>query len=337
MATQKNVDVQGQFRIELERLLKQNSLGERYYHGSIPTKKQQNIMRFYSIPSNEKIIGVLDYTVRGSAKSGIVFGAEGLYWRKTMGSSGSLSYRRLLQVRIEISEDGHQIRFVDDKRVLNISVSEANIAPQKFLELLLDIREAYKPVLADKAKSTHRYRIKILTIGILMFVSAITASHLFTRVIQMVFPKLMEQEEYVPDYENPLSIGDSLQTSIGSISAVITLSAAQYSQDSYSCYPYTIFTIENSSDEILTFSPSAVFDAKKGSAFRDDLEATLLTLDTITVGPRSEKEVELKWKIHRSHSEMVIYVTVNAPISAASYAVFKDDSGMFRIGIPYSR
>lgn len=64
----------------------------------ISEKKLRNATALYEVPADEVVIGLMDSTVFGSAKTGLVFGASGVYFRNSLGRSEgthSVSYEAL--------------------------------------------------------------------------------------------------------------------------------------------------------------------------------------------------------------------------------------------------
>ncbi len=53
----------------------------------IKEKKLRNATAFYAMPDDERVLGLLDSTAMGSAKTGLAFGVHGVYFRNSTGSS----------------------------------------------------------------------------------------------------------------------------------------------------------------------------------------------------------------------------------------------------------
>jgi hypothetical protein len=67
-----------------------------YLAPTIPAKKLRNGRRSSKVPDNEHILGMIDFTLLGSAKLGLLFGSEGIYYNTYGGfiypGEDSLSY-----------------------------------------------------------------------------------------------------------------------------------------------------------------------------------------------------------------------------------------------------
>lgn len=88
-------------------------LSEGFYPSkAIPLGKRENAMKHYPVPAQETILGLVDATVFGSAKNGMVLGARGVYWRNdwtTKTPRNFLSWQELASGRREIGASGHKL------------------------------------------------------------------------------------------------------------------------------------------------------------------------------------------------------------------------------------
>ncbi|MEJ8545769.1 hypothetical protein [Brevibacillus borstelensis] len=51
------------------------------YAGTIPQKILNNVYAHYTVPREERVIAVLDFTLLGSGKDGVAITDSGLYWK----------------------------------------------------------------------------------------------------------------------------------------------------------------------------------------------------------------------------------------------------------------
>ncbi len=73
----------------------------------IKEKKLRNAAASFLIPDDEEVIGLLDTTVMGSAKTGLVFGLRGVYFRNSGSSADgahALDYSQLVECDFDTSE-----------------------------------------------------------------------------------------------------------------------------------------------------------------------------------------------------------------------------------------
>jgi hypothetical protein len=70
-----------------------------YIHPDIPSKKLAKAYKKCNVPTGEGIIGLVDFTVFGSASEALLFGVRGIYfhngWDSKKPGSGFIPYTRL--------------------------------------------------------------------------------------------------------------------------------------------------------------------------------------------------------------------------------------------------
>lgn len=73
-----------------------------YVDEVIPEKKLANARKHYPVPGQERIVALIDTTVFGSAKTGIVIGDTGLYWRNASQETQRtyLSWTQLAEISV---------------------------------------------------------------------------------------------------------------------------------------------------------------------------------------------------------------------------------------------
>ena len=124
-------------------LLENSKIGNSYYAANmIPEKKRQNVLKFYNLPENDEILALIDCTVFGSAKEGIVFGKHNLVWKRGSAKAQSLTYHQLLHAQLKNKDKTTVIvewSSPTQEPPLEISVLGSNIPSENFLYLLQKI------------------------------------------------------------------------------------------------------------------------------------------------------------------------------------------------------
>ena len=107
----------------------------------IPPKKLASAAGTCALPSTEHVLGIIDCTVFGSAKNGLVFGRKGIYFHNDWGSksagTGAIPYRQF--PAREFGDGGFQEVALGHEQFLNISGS--SVSKAKAIGLLRAIRE----------------------------------------------------------------------------------------------------------------------------------------------------------------------------------------------------
>jgi hypothetical protein len=79
-----------------------------YVIPDIPADKMKNARQCCALPSDEKVLGLLDATAKGSARNGLLFGLDGIYWNNDWTGKkpgpGSLAYAEMARRTFE--QDG---------------------------------------------------------------------------------------------------------------------------------------------------------------------------------------------------------------------------------------
>ena len=135
-----------------------NDSGSDYFTDPIPNKKATNARKSLNIPSIEKIVALIDFTVFGSAKDAMVVTESGLYWKQLLQEPIFLPWEKLRQFTIseEKSEGQKSISFDNDLK-MSLSGAESLVQEDKniVLQLLNDLKEiAYKVEVDEVAQSS---------------------------------------------------------------------------------------------------------------------------------------------------------------------------------------
>lgn len=125
-----------------------------YITPGIPKNKLENARNHYHIPKEEKVLGLIDGTVFGSAKNGVAFGCLGIYWKNdwmTETSRNFLSWDELIKGRNEISTDAYDV-FLPKGCVIGLVGSSIKSAQLKtyILEIIQQITENSASETLDK-------------------------------------------------------------------------------------------------------------------------------------------------------------------------------------------
>ena len=112
-----------------------------YPAAAIPRNKLNNAMESYPIPRDETIYGLVDATVFGSAKNGMVFASTGIYWRNdwtTPSPKHYLSWDDLKLMSKNILQKGNKL-FLPFGCIFDMAGS--SVKPDNLKEFLLRILE----------------------------------------------------------------------------------------------------------------------------------------------------------------------------------------------------
>jgi len=108
---------------------------------NIPTKKLSNAIRSCEVPPTERILGLIDCTVMGSAKNCLLFGRNGVYFhnarRGKSAGAGAISYSEFPSS--EFGPEGSYDIALGNNQYLNIS--GCSIPTDKILAILASIRD----------------------------------------------------------------------------------------------------------------------------------------------------------------------------------------------------
>ncbi|MEZ6929329.1 hypothetical protein [Aeromonas sp. S16(2024)] len=125
-----------------------------YIYDFIPNDKLDNARECYSIPSSEKILGLIDTTFWGSAKTGIAFGLKGVYWMNLgkYTEHNFISWGDLYNNMSTIDSSDSTIWFEPN---CAIDINMSKIKPDTFVELIKKLAGCY--YFNARSKSTDLY------------------------------------------------------------------------------------------------------------------------------------------------------------------------------------
>ena len=98
----------------------------------IPPKKLDNVKALHGIKDEEEVLFLYDATLFGSAKDGMVFTDQGIYWREIMGSPKSLDYRELVESTAN--------KDFPNKEILILDQDEAIEVKENYYKLICELR-----------------------------------------------------------------------------------------------------------------------------------------------------------------------------------------------------
>lgn len=103
---------------------KRHAEGSFYFGAEIPEKKLANARISFAIPLSERIIALVDCTMFGSAKDGVAFGENGIYWKNAFESPLACEWIELATVAVLPSGSETDINLqLTDQRQLKINFS----------------------------------------------------------------------------------------------------------------------------------------------------------------------------------------------------------------------
>lgn len=86
-----------------------------YKYGRIPSKKLESAVQHYPVDPDDTPLALIDSTVFGSAKTGMVVGLKGIYWKNSWTvktDRNFLSWEELAESNAEISQTAHDIQLI---------------------------------------------------------------------------------------------------------------------------------------------------------------------------------------------------------------------------------
>lgn len=113
-----------------------------YIYDFIPNDKLENARECYSIPRSEKILGLVDTTFWGSAKTGVAFGLKGVYWMNLgkYTEHNFISWSDLHKNMSTIDSSDSTVWFEPN---CAIDINMSKIKPDAFVELFKDLANCY--------------------------------------------------------------------------------------------------------------------------------------------------------------------------------------------------
>lgn len=126
-------------------ILKDFSSSDFYIAPQIPQAKLNNAFAHYPVPTKETILGLVDATVFGSAKNGMAFGINGIYWKNdwtTTTARNFLAWDDLHQNIGSISTNGPDL-IIAPGCAFNLAGS--SVKPKALMKLLTNIVNNFPP------------------------------------------------------------------------------------------------------------------------------------------------------------------------------------------------
>lgn len=103
---------------------------------NIPSKKAKNASACYGMPASVSIYAIVDSTVFGSAKNGLAFTSEGLFWKNdwtTTSAKNHMSWEELINTSQEHAVDGSELLLGQD---CAFGMAGSGMKPAVLLKLL---------------------------------------------------------------------------------------------------------------------------------------------------------------------------------------------------------
>ncbi len=109
---------------------------------NIPLKKIEAIEKYYKVPENEKVLGVVDSTVFGSCKYGIAFTISGIYWKSSVSENPEVNYLSWIEL---IPYKNYMKGFTTVKlsKKISIDISGAKISGKNFIKMIRELIQSY--------------------------------------------------------------------------------------------------------------------------------------------------------------------------------------------------
>ena len=122
---------------QLKSLFENYSISGKYFAASdISVKKKRNARKNYGIPDSEKFLALIDTSFFGSAKKGLAFCMDKIYWKESGKPEASMTYDELCKSNFKVIDDMDtiQVSFGPQKRYMNILGSSIDM--KDFFQLI---------------------------------------------------------------------------------------------------------------------------------------------------------------------------------------------------------
>lgn len=131
---------------ELLAVLNTYSCDGYFTYGNIPSNKLHTAIQHYPVDLNDTPLALIDATVFGSAKNGMVIGLKGLYWRNSRTGSGSsernfVAWEELADSAAPMGRSTFSIQMAPG---CEFNMSGASMAKQLLVNLLNQLVALYK-------------------------------------------------------------------------------------------------------------------------------------------------------------------------------------------------
>ena len=131
-----------------------------YGYGNIPPKKLQAAVQHYPVDLDETPLALIDSTVFGSAKTGMVIGLKGIYWKNSWNvktSRNFLSWDELANSNTKISRTTYDVQLFPG---CEFGMSGSSMNKDLLVNLLNQIISLYKKIGHSAAENTHHEQSK---------------------------------------------------------------------------------------------------------------------------------------------------------------------------------
>lgn len=122
-------------------IIKKHHISDLYVSPSIPSVKLNNAVTHYSIPQNERVLGLIDTTVFGSAKTGIAIGLKGIYWKNSFHGNNKtfISWSDLGNASVSLSTESKYDVLLGGNCTLSFAGS--TVKPCDFIKIANDFKK----------------------------------------------------------------------------------------------------------------------------------------------------------------------------------------------------
>ena len=117
-----------------------------YKHGNIPSKKLETAVQYYPVDPEDTPLALIDSTVFGSAKTGMIIGLKGIYWKNDWTNKSDrnyLSWDELADSSAAISRTAYDIHLMPG---CEFGMSGSSMKKDLLVNLLNQIVDLYKNI-----------------------------------------------------------------------------------------------------------------------------------------------------------------------------------------------
>ncbi|WP_219118634.1 hypothetical protein [Janthinobacterium sp. UMAB-56] len=160
-----------------------------YVQGDIPAVKLRNAVENYPVPAGETVLALVDATVFGSAKNGLAFGCQGIYWKNDWASKSAksfLSWEAVTTLVDSMYVKSGDLFFAPD---CPFNLSGSQVKPQALLALFEKIKKAALSSNHEEIGKEQRTEATDTQSGVSQSTSAASTPHSApTKVAEKAFP-----------------------------------------------------------------------------------------------------------------------------------------------------
>ena len=175
-----------------------------YRHGQIPSKKLEAAVQHYPVDPDDTPLALIDSTVFGSAKTGMVIGLKGIYWKNSWNvktARNFLSWDELANSSAKISQTTHDVQLIPG---CEFGMSGSSMKKDLLVNLLDQIVALYKKIIhpvEQNIQSNQPNSNSNQDVPLLITDSSHNSTDLYTELVPEIMALCMTADGEVEDSE----------------------------------------------------------------------------------------------------------------------------------------